>query len=342
MNDVSRDIQNELRAIEASLGARLYRWHEAQAGWAIAANELTAVAHTPGKRIRPRLLLICNGMCGGAAGPAVRDVAEALELYHGTSLLYDDVQDNAQTRRGEPAHHTTYGVSATLSLCALLSRHVNRILLESEALSPPARLWILRRLTRAQLDIGLGQMAETAWVRDDVLDLPVARYWRMIEDKTAALFAFAAEAGAYLGSGGDETLAAAYRDVGNRIGILFQLVDDYADLFQPDTGGKPRGQDIREAKRTIFLLHARQALPAEDRRELDRLCLRAERTEEEVRWIHRQMRASGAQEMGLGHVHRLESETREQIDGLARRYAPDPAFAQEIRTVVDEICRGIG
>ena len=341
MNDTSRDIQNWLLEIESALRGRLLRWHTAHAGWAIDPVELVAVARTAGKRLRPRVMFIVNGICGGTYGPAIRDAAEALELYHCSSLLFDDVQDNARTRRGEPAHYMTYSVSATLSLCVMLSRHVNLLLLESEALKPAERLWILQRFTRAQLATGLGQMAETVCIRDEVLDLPIETYWRTIQNKTASLFAFAAEAGAYLGSGGDETVAAAYRDMGDQLGILFQLVDDYADLFLPDNEGKPRCQDIREAKRTLFFLHARQTLPAKERQELDRLCLLAERTEDQVQWILQKLRESGAQEAGREHVRRLAGEVQAKINGLARQFTSNPGFEQELRALVAEICRGI-
>lgn len=341
MNEVAASIQTWLKEIEDALGGRLLRWHAAHAGWAIEAGELVAVARTAGKRLRPRFMFIVNGMCGGAYGPAIRDAAEALELYHCSSLLFDDVQDNARTRRGEPAHYMTYSVSATLSLCVMLSRHVNLLLLESEALKPAERLWILQRFTRAQLATGLGQMAETVCVRDEVLDLPIEKYWRTVQNKTASLFAFAAEAGAYLGSGGDETVAAAYRDMGDQLGILFQLVDDYADLFLPDNEGKPRCQDIREAKRTLFFLHARKTLPADRLHEFDRLCLLATRNEDQVQWMLRQMRESGAPEAGRGHVRRLAGEVQAKIDGLARQYSVHQAYEQELRALVDEICRGL-
>jgi len=341
MNDTAQLIQIELKEMEKSLAGRLLRWHASYAEWAMDPAELTTVTRTHGKHLRPRLLLITNGMCGGTQGLATREVAEALELYHGVSLIYDDVQDNSRTRRGEPAHHMSYSTSATLSLCALLSRHVILILLESEGLKPADRLWMLQQLTHSQLSVGLGQMAETAWIRDEILDLPVEKYWRAIEGKTASLFEFAAVAGAYLGSGGDEAIVAAYRSLGNAIGILFQLVDDYADVFLPNTDGKPRCQDIREAKRTLFLLHTRQALSAEDRKELDRLTLLAERTEDQVQWILCQMQKMGAREAGQTHIRRLAAEVRTQMDDLLRQFPANPAFEQEIRSLVTEICRGI-
>jgi len=341
MTDATKVIEGGLKEIEASLVGRLLRWHADQANWAIDVTEVTAVAHTHGKRLRPRFLLIVNGMCGGRMSPAVRDVSEVLELYHGLSLMYDDVQDNARTRRGEPAHHTTYSVSATLSLCALLSRHVTLILLESDSLSPSDRLWMLQHFTRAQLATGLGQMAETAWVRDEVLDLPVEKCWRTIQGKTASLFQFAAEAGAYLGTGGDEAHVAAYQDMGRTLGILFQLVDDYADVFLPDTDGKPRCQDIREAKRTLFWLHTRQALSEDDRAEYDRLCLLAERTEDQVAWAQQQMLSSGAREMGQAEIRRLSGTVASGLELLAGRFAADPEYTQELRQLIREVCRGL-
>ncbi|HHX97363.1 MAG TPA: hypothetical protein GX689_00715, partial [Lentisphaerae bacterium] len=177
---ISAQVAAWLRDIEQHQRDVLSEWHRHEATWAVSLPELLGVVEVPGKRIRPRLFLLILGLCGGGYGAAARDVAAALELYHGVTLMYDDIQDNAQTRRGEPAHYTTYGVSATMSLCVILERQVNRMLLESSALERPVCLELIRRLNEMHLEMGVGQMAETAWVRDGVLDIAGDLYWRMV------------------------------------------------------------------------------------------------------------------------------------------------------------------
>ena len=328
----------------------LRAWHGAEAAWALEWRELWMAVQSRGKRIRPRLLLLALGLWGGQYDPAARDVGMALELYHGFTLMYDDIQDNARTRRGAPAHHTTHGVSATMSLCVILEHHVNRMLLESSALDRAACLELIGRLNATQLDMGVGQMAETVWVRDGVLDIAEDLYWHMVAAKTGALFAFAAEAGAFLAGTSAEHQGES-RDFGLKLGMLFQLVDDYADIFLADTDGKPRQQDIREAKRTFFLLAARRELPMAERGELDRLFRLARRTEADVAWLAARMATSGIQAEGRRVIQRMAGEVVADLERLttraigeagANQKATRKKYAVALQRLVAEICRESG
>lgn len=341
MSAESQQLQLWLEEIHRVLAERIGGWLVRQADWAMDLDDVQKAARLArGKQVRPRILLATHAACGGNFGPGIRDVACALELYHGVSLIYDDIQDNARRRRGQPTYHTTQGVSAALSLCALLSRLVNLMTLDNEALDAAARLRLTLRFTRAQIDVSTGQMAETVWVRDGRLDVPDEWYWRMIRGKTAALFAYAAETGADLGTGGAAAATQAFRETGERLGMLFQLVDDHADLFLADDG-KPRGHDVREAKRTLYMLHARRTLPPADRAEFDRLYLLPERNDEQVAWLLDRIRASGAEEMGRAHVRRLAAEIHRSLDDLAERHFRDAGFGAELRATLVSICRGL-
>lgn len=347
---ISAQVAAWLRDIEQHQRDVLSEWHRHEATWAVSLPELLGVVQVPGKRIRPRLFLLILGLCGGGYGAAARDVAAALELYHGVTLMYDDIQDNAQTRRGEPAHYTTYGVSATMSLCVILERQVNRMLLESSALERPVCLELIRRLNEMHLEMGVGQMAETAWVRDGVLDIAGDLYWRMVASKTGALFAFAAETGAFL-AGLPEAHQAQFRRFGERLGVLFQVVDDFADIFLPDTDGKPRRQDLREAKRTLFLLEVRRVLPEAERAELDRLFLQARRTEADVAWLAARVATSGIRAEGERVIQRQAADVRAELERLvglvigeadANERGRRGQFAVALRELVMDVCRGNG
>lgn len=338
----AESLSRRLEEVQRFLVHWLSDWHAREAQWAFAPAEMeAAILARRGKLIRPRLMLAMHAACGGVFGPAIRATAAALELFHGTSLIYDDIQDNARMRRGMPAHHTTRGVSTALSLCALLSRHVNRMLLDEPEIPDDLRVWLYRRFTAAQIGAALGQMADTGWVRDERFDLAEDDYWRMLQNKTAALFAYAAEAGAGLATGGNESATAACREFGERLGLLFQLVDDHADLFLPDTDGKPRWQDVREAKRTLYLLHARRESSAEERAEFDRRCLLPVRSEEDVAWLVERIRAAGGEEIGRAHIQRLFREADEALTRLGAGRSLDAAYVAELRRMLESVSRGI-
>lgn len=205
-----------------------------------------------GKRIRPRLLLTVAAACAadGAEMELAMAAACAVELVHSASLVHDDLPcfDDASLRRGRPTVHKQYGEAlAVLAGDALLT-----LAFESLADSPPrlARraLRIVRLLgqaTGSREGIIGGQSLEqdaaptgAAGVKDSMLPDVLGRYHAM---KTGALFRLAAEAGATAAGATD---CSAWGDVGQCLGLAYQLADDLCDAVgAPSAAGKPVRRD---------------------------------------------------------------------------------------------------
>lgn len=229
------DVPSAAQQIEARLAALLPQDESAVLHCAMRAAVLSG-----GKRLRPRLLLAVAEACA-ASGEAL-DLALAsacaLELVHCASLVHDDLPsfDDAAERRGQPTVHVRYGEAvAILAGDALLA-------LGFEALtdSPPALarralrvLRLLSKATGASEGIIGGQALEAAPLAAEGID----RYHSM---KTAALFRFAAAAGALAAGAVDP---AAWAALGERLGLLYQLADDLMDHSGAAGCGKPTGQD---------------------------------------------------------------------------------------------------
>jgi octaprenyl-diphosphate synthase len=340
MTPVDQELQAALDDVEHWLRDRILQLHASYAAWAIDAAEFTAGLNTRGKQIRPRLLLLANRIAGGRYDPGVRTVAGALELAHVVSLLFDDIQDNASTRRGVPAHHVTNGVSATMSLCAVLFRLVVLMLAETPGVSPARAALLVRRFMETQVATAVGQMAEAILARDGVLDTSADTYFKTIRGKTATVFGFAAEAGARLAAGDDDGTAATFHQLGETLGCLFQLADDYADLFL-EYEGKPRLQDLREAKRTLFFLHTRRALPATERAVLDRLYRQSSRSETDVQWIADRMKDTGAALAVQTEAERLSRELDLHVAAVAALATAEDAHVDALRALIHDVRRGI-
>lgn len=206
-----------------------------------------------GKRIRPRLLLTVAAAC--AAGEAELELAMhaacALELIHSGSLVHDDLPcfDDARQRRGRPTVHMIYGEPlAVLAGDALLTRAFELMAETSPRLARRA-LRIVRLLGQAtgsregiiggqsleQSEHAAGPPAGTLGFAPDILD----RYHAM---KTAALFRLAAEAGATAAGATD---ASAWAEVGQCLGLAYQLADDLCDTCgSQEAAGKPVRRDI--------------------------------------------------------------------------------------------------
>ncbi len=192
-----------------------------------------------GGRVRPLLCLQIAAACGDR-WPRVADAsAAAVELIHCASLVHDDLPcfDDAELRRGRPTVHRAFGQpTAILAGDALIVMAFE--VLAGAGAEAPHRLPGLVQALATGVGAPRGIIAGQAWENEANPDL--AEYHRA---KTGALFESAALLGALAG-GGD---AAAWAEVGVRIGEAYQIADDLADVLGEEHG-KARGQDSRHAR----------------------------------------------------------------------------------------------
>ena len=205
-----------------------------------------------GKRLRPSALLLAAEAVGGKP-ENVLPAAVAIELVHNFTLVHDDIMDEADLRRGLATVHKNWGIPKAIIAGDALYSKAFEIL--SCTKSEPARLVeSLELMSKTCTDICEGQwMDMNLATRKDVTE---AEYLRMVEKKTAVLFAAAMKMGASL-SGANNDIARALWDFGRMAGIGFQIYDDVIDLITPEEIlGKAQGGDIIEGKRTLIVIHA--------------------------------------------------------------------------------------
>lgn len=205
-----------------------------------------------GKRLRPSALLLAAEAVGGKA-ETVLPAAVAVELVHNFTLIHDDIMDEADLRRGLTTVHKKWGVPRAIIAGDAMYSKAFEIL--SCTKSDPQRLVeSLELLSKTCTDICEGQWMDMNFAtRKDVTE---DEYMRMVEKKTAVLFAAALKMGASL-SGANRDHARALWDFGRFTGIGFQIYDDVIDLITPEEIlGKAQGGDIVEGKRTLIIIHA--------------------------------------------------------------------------------------
>jgi octaprenyl-diphosphate synthase len=187
-----------------------------------------------GKRARP--MLTCVMLRALDHDPSsLMDVLTAVELAHAGSLLHDDIIDGAEMRRGRPAAHLVFDVST-----AILAGDVLLTIAFERAAKAPPQLWT--SLSTAVRDVCTGEALERERLFDVAADLDHARHVNRL--KTAALFRYAAEAGAILAAADSEIVSAA-QAYGTALGEAFQLADDLLDFCgDPASLGKPVGMDL--------------------------------------------------------------------------------------------------
>jgi len=212
-----------------------------------------------GKRLRPRIL-VAAAETEGANGEDAFAAAAAVELLHNFSLVHDDIEDRDELRHGRPTLWVQHGVPAAITagdaMCALC--YVT-LLDQPEHFDAQRVVAMTTCLHRTHFALCGGQGADIGFETSPAVTFD--EYVRMIEGKTAALFAASCELGA-LCAGVSPERAAAYGLMGRAYGLAFQIRDDVLGTWgTPAETGKPAGADIRRRKWSFPVAWA-FALPA--------------------------------------------------------------------------------
>ena len=217
-----------------------------------------------GKRLRPALALLAGGATGNIC-PSHFDLAVVVELIHAATLVHDDILDGAEKRRGQPTANAKWGNAISVLLGDCLFAHA----LKLSTGFPNGE--ISRRIAHAASDVCSGEIIQTQRRFD--LKLSVADYYKIIEMKTAALFAVSTELGAFINEAAPEVISA-LRVFGLRLGTAYQIYDDCIDLAGNEAkAGKTLGSDLRKGKLTLPVLHLLQTSTAAERHELSEIIL---------------------------------------------------------------------
>ncbi|ADZ70037.1 polyprenyl synthetase family protein [Polymorphum gilvum] len=209
-----------------------------------------------GKRLRPMLTLALADMFGYQGSGHVT-LSASVEFMHTATLLHDDVVDESDMRRGKLAARKLWGNQASVLVGDYLLGQAFKMMVDVGSLEA------LRVLAEASAVIAEGEVMQLGAAKN--LATSEASYMKVIEAKTAALFAAAAEVGPIIAGQSAETCAAARR-YGMELGLAFQLVDDALDYGGSSADlGKQVGDDFREGKITLPVVVAVERGSDEDR-----------------------------------------------------------------------------
>lgn len=208
-----------------------------------------------GKRVRPVVLLSTVNSLGGDVAAAL-PVAAAVELLHSAALVFDDIQDQADIRRGRPAIWRVCGSAQALNVGVALQAAVHLAVARALRSGMPAE-----RALAASEELGLctlrlveGQYRDLTF--QEGLRPTIDDYMRMCADKTASLLASAAYLGAVLAGRAD--LGPVTRRLGYHLGMYLQIEDDVAGIWgNSDIMGK-LPSDLQGRKKTLPILYVFQ------------------------------------------------------------------------------------
>ena len=211
-----------------------------------------------GKRLRPMLLMLSNGIFTDKIQHAL-PAAAAVEVFHNFTLLHDDIMDNAAVRRGKPSVYAKWGQNVAILSGDAMLICAYRLLGEVPAQLLPQ---ILSTFNTMALEVCEGQQYDMDFERKPKVS--VVEYMHMIELKTSVLLAGATTIGALLGGASEEDCRK-LRRFAIELGLAFQLQDDLLDSYGGEELGKTIGGDILEGKKSYLMVTAMSRADEEQR-----------------------------------------------------------------------------
>ena len=246
--DIRKTISTEFRRFEEAYSLSL------QSEDRLLSQVLDYIHSKRGKQLRPMLVLLSAALCRGVTDKTIQ-TAVALELMHTASLVHDDVVDDSPMRRGSEAIHTIW----TNKIAILVGDYLLTIIMH--ILAELRNVTILNIVSDMGAALTAGELlqlhsGESMWISEE-------QYNKVIEQKTACLFAACSEAGA-ASTGATQRQMTAMKQFGLHLGMCFQLKDDVLDFSDIEDIGKPTMNDIRDGKATLPLLISLQRAPKDE------------------------------------------------------------------------------
>jgi geranylgeranyl diphosphate synthase type I len=278
---------------------------------------LRKAGERPGKRLRANIALLTCEAFGKRYADAMW-AAVAVELAHNFSLVFDDVQDHDELRRGRPSVWKVWGPGQAINAGAALETLVTRAVIDLL----PARFADRTRpalllLTDAMLALCRGQVLDLQF--EQRVDVSVDEYMEMVGLKTAALFECAARLGGVAAGVGDASSDKAGK-FGYHLGIAFQVIDDILGVWGSTIKtGKPEGSDFKNGKKTLPTLVALKGGAAGNRRVLRSLLTHAKFTAAEMETTRAIITQSSAQAICRRQAAEHLAEARLQLFGMTER-----------------------
>nr|WP_298121133.1 polyprenyl synthetase family protein [uncultured Pseudoxanthomonas sp.] len=291
--------QADMSAVDALIRARL-------ASDVVLINQIADhIISAGGKRLRPMLVVLAGQACGPTT-TGHHQLAAIIEFIHTSTLLHDDVVDESDLRRGRSTANALWGNAPSVLVGDFLYSRSFQLMVELD------RMDVMRLLADTTNRIAEGEVLQLLHVHNP--DTDEAAYLRVIERKTAVLFAAGTQLGA-MASGAEPGTQRKLYDYGMALGYAFQIADDVLDYTaDAEALGKNLGDDLAEGKATLPLIHAirhSDTVTAERLRTIVR-----EGDADAMPDVLAAIRATGGLDYSRGLAHHYATMAEQALDGL--------------------------
>ncbi len=242
------------------------------------------------------------------------------EILHNGTIIVDDVEDGASMRRGEQALHLVHGTDVALNAGNAMYFLPLKIITRNPGdLDAETRLDAYEMLMAELNRTHLGQGMDICWHNRKTIDIEEQEYLEMCACKTGCLGRIVARLAAIVTEQDEETERALAR-YAEQMSVAFQIGDDILDVeTSMEAGGdfgKGVGNDVREGKKTLMVIHAAANAPPEQAARLEELLWADDNTDEEIREVVDILQTAGSVTYAREQAERLGRRARNELDGL--------------------------
>ena len=277
------------------------------------------IVQRKGKQMRPMFVFLSAGCVGEITEKTYRGAA-LIELLHTATLVHDDVVDDSNYRRGFFSINAIWkNKIAVLVGDYLLSKG----LLLSLDNKDHRVLQILSNAVRLMSEGELLQLEKSR-----KLNLDESIYYEIIGGKTASLLASSCAAGASTTFENDSDIEK-MQIFGEKVGMAFQIKDDLFD-YSSEAIGKPTGNDIKEKKLTLPLIHILQKVPHALKKEIIYIVKNNNNDKAKVKFVIENVVSYG----GIEYAHQKMIEYRDKAILILHSFPTSPT-----REALEELVR---
>ena len=316
-----------LESIQKSISPELKMLNERIVGALSTSNKLMnevveTYLKTKGKQIRPILVMLSAKMFG-TIDENVISAAAAVEMLHNASLIHDDVIDETKERRNNPTINCIWDNH----IAVLVGDYFVSAALQQAISTQDPR--IIAALSQLGAILSLGEIDQIYNAQSHVLSEEA--YFNVIKAKTASLFVACVAMGGYAVKASDDEIEK-LKQFTNLLGLCFQIRDDVFDYFEDKKVGKPTGNDLREGKITLPLLHVllNESLPLHE--EMLALSHKDNLTTEEIAMLINYAKNNG----GIEYAYEKMTELRNQAVEIIKQL-PDNEAREAFIAILDYI-----
>ncbi len=264
---------------------------------------------TKGKQIRPILVILSAKLLGEVNENVIR-AAAAVELLHNASLIHDDVVDETKIRRNTP---TINGIWDN-HIAVLVGDFFVSSSLQLAMMTGDIR--IINAIARLGKLLSIGELDQIYCARFHNLTEPA--YMQTIERKTASLFMACVEMGGYAVGASDADIAA-ISEFARLLGLCFQIKDDIFDYYEDKNIGKPTGNDLREGKITLPLLHVLETDTSALRPAMLQLSQQEELSADDINRLIEYAKANGGIDYAYATMESLKAQAAPILDSFGNK-----------------------